>query len=156
MAMVLKIVVLILLAAVAWVDHKTMEIPDELNLALTICGFLSVFTEPELSVVARIVGALCVSIPMYLVIRLVPGAFGGGDVKLTFAMGIYLGWKMVLVGTFLAFLAGGIQAVKLLVSGKAKVGEGAHMAFGPALCLGFSLASLCGNELLGWYLSLFY
>ena len=86
----------------------------------------------------------------------IPGAFGGGDIKLTFVMGLYLGWKKVLLGMFLAVLIGGAEASWLLLTGKVKVGEGAHMAFGPALCLGFILAGWWGDVLVSSYLNLFY
>ena len=155
MNVILSVLVISLLAVIAWIDNKTMEIPDTCNIALIICGMISIFVEPEISVFARLIGAICVSVPMYCVTRLIPEAFGGGDMKLTFAMGLYLGWKMILVGTFLAFLFGGSYAMYLLVSGKVKTGEGAHMAFGPALCLGFFFAEVWGNELLAWYWQLF-
>ena len=156
MRFALHLMIVVLLITAAWIDWKTMEIPDELNAALAVCGICSMFAEPEISVLSRIIGSLCVSVPMYLMIRLIPGSFGGGDVKLTFAMGLCLGWRQVLLGTFLAFLFGGTQAMYLLVSGKARVGEGAHMAFGPALCAGYLIAMVCGDRLLLWYLSLFY
>ena len=152
----LQSIVMILLVVIAWHDHKTMEIPDEYNIALAVCGAVSMFLWKEISLIDRLIGACCISIPMYLVICLIPGAFGGGDVKLTFAIGLYLGWKMTLTGTFLAFLIGGMQAIYLLATGKAKSGEGAHMAFGPALCAGCILAIIWGNRILGWYLGLFY
>ena len=152
----LSVVVIMILAVIAWIDHKTMEIPDTCNLAIGICGVLAMFVNPEISIYARMIGAVCISVPMLIMIHLIPGSFGGGDVKLTFAAGLYLGFRLMLVGTFLAFMIGGCQAMILLVMGKAKVGDGVHMAFGPALCMGFAAAMLVGNELLSWYLNLFW
>ena len=125
---------------IAWTDHKTMMIPDIYSMALAVCGILSIVFHPEIQIQERLIGCFCVSLPMYLVITLIPGSFGGGDVKLTFAMGLYLGWRQMCTGTFLALVIGGMEAVYLLASGKAKAGEGTHMAFGPALCAGFLLA----------------
>ena len=156
MKAILDFIVTILLAIIAWTDHKTMEIPDRWNLALGVCGIAAMFINPEVSILERGIGAFCVSVPMFLLTTWIPGAFGGGDIKLTFAMGLYLGWKFVLLGTFLAILIGGTQAIYLLASRKAKVGEGAHMAFGPALCLGLFLAAHWGTRILSWYLNLFY
>ena len=152
----LHVIVGILLLMIAWTDHKTMMIPDAYSLALIVCGILAIVLQPEITIQERLIGCFCVSLPMYLMIILIPGSFGGGDVKLTFAMGFYLGWKQMYTGTFLALLIGGIEAVYLLASGKAKAGEGAHMAFGPALCAGFLLAMVWGQQLTSWYLGLFF
>ena len=120
MEWVLKIMVVIILALIAWTDWKTMEIPDWMNLSLAVCAVINMFIENNVSVFERVIGAFCVSVPMYLLILRIPAAFGGGDIKLTSAIGLYLGWKKTLTGTFLAFLIGGLQGSYLLVSGKAK------------------------------------
>ncbi len=156
MEMIWNVEFVILMAAIAWIDRKTMEIPDELNFLVIICGVASIWIAPKISMFSRIVGAFLVSVPMVFMIRLIPDSFGGGDVKLVFGAGLCLGWKGLLVGTFFAFLIGGFQAMYLLISGKAKVGEGAHMAFGPALCIGFLIAQFYGDALINWYLHLFY
>ena len=156
MKAILDFVVIVLLIKIAWTDYKTMEIPDKWNVMLGMCGVAAFVVPQELSVLERIMGACCVSVPMYLLTVWIPGAFGGGDIKLTFVMGLYLGWKTVLFGTFIAILFGGMQALGLLVTGKVKMGEGVHMAFGPALCLGFILAHWWGDRMLSWYFGLFY
>ena len=156
MKMGLHFVVAAILLIIAWTDHKTMKIPDFWNLLLLFCGLCSICMGNRITLTERIIGMLIVSVPMYGMICLIPGSFGGGDVKLTFVMGLYLGWKQVLTGTFLAILIGGTQAMYLLATGKAKTGTGAKMAFGPALCLGYGIAMLFGEQLLSRYLGLFY
>ena len=151
----LELSVYCILIIIAWIDCKTMEIPDRWNLLLAVCGVAAMFIKTDPAMSDRIIGACCISIPMYLMICLIPGSFGGGDVKLTFVMGFYLGWKKSLIGAYLACLMGGCRALVLLLSGKVKAGDGAHMAFGPALCMGFILANRYGEELLNWYLGLF-
>lgn len=148
-------IVVILLLVIAYIDFKTMEIPDGLNLTIGVCGLISVWLVPNISVSERLAGALMVSVPMFLICFLIPGAFGGGDIKLMFVMGFYLGWMRFLPGTFLGFLFGGIQALYLLVTHKVKMGEGTHMAFGPALCTGLILSMITGEKLMDWYFRLF-
>ena len=153
---VLKGIVVCLLVMIAVIDFKTMEIPDKLNLALGVCALCSIWMDVDIGLMDRLLGAVCVSLPMFLTCMVIPGAFGGGDIKLVFVMGLYLGWKSLLTGVFLGFLLGGMQALYLLLSGKVKAGKGAHMAFGPALCVGMVIAMFRGKELLGWYFGLFY
>jgi len=154
--MVLSLLIAVVLLYIAVVDAKTMEIPDECSFLLGILAFISIWVEPEISMTDRIIGACCISVPMYMLCLLISNAFGGGDIELTFVMGFYLGWENMLVGMFLAVLVGGMQASNLLIGGKVKAGENAHMAFGPALCVGMIIAMFWGEELLSWYIGRFY
>lgn len=144
-----------ILAVLAWIDHKTMEIPDLLNILLLLCGFAAIFLCPGVSFIERCIGAFCISVPMYLFCLLIPEAFGDGDIFLVSAMGFYLGWRSLLTGMFIGFLVGGTQACYLLASGKAAPGKREHMAFGPALCVGFVAAQYFGTDILRWYFGLF-
>ena len=97
---------------------------------------------PGISLLARLAGALCVSVPMLVLAVLIPGAFGGGDIKLMAACGLFLGWKITLVSTALAILFGGIYGCYLLAAKKAD--RKAHFAFGPFLCIGMAIGLLYG------------
>lgn len=137
--LLLELVTAGLLAVIGWIDGRTMEIPYALSGALAICALADFFLFPGLPVGERLMGMVCVSVPMYTLCMVVKEAFGGGDILLLSIMGFYLGWRALLPGVFLGFLLGGLEAVWLLASGRAKPGEGAHMAFGPALCLGLGM-----------------
>ncbi len=151
----IKILVTILLASIAYIDHKTMKIPNKLNLAIGVCGLLSCIQNTDVTMMDRIIGVLILSAPMYILCMIIPEAFGGGDIKLTAAMGFYLGWKRTLVGAYLSFLLGGVQAIWLLIRKNRKKDATSHMAFGPALCMGMWIAMIKGNELIQWYFELF-
>lgn len=153
--MVLHILMTILLLMIAVTDAKTMEIPDEFIAAMGILAILSIWFIPEITWKDRIIGAFCISVPMYALCILIKDAFGGGDIKLVFVMGFYLGWKQVLTGMFLAVLFGGVQAIYLMIGKNVKAGENAHMAFGPALCLGMTIALFWGNALISRYFEWF-
>lgn len=140
------------LTAVAFVDLDTMEIPDGFVIAAAAVGAVSIFTTPELPLVQRLIGIFCVSVPMFLLTLLIPGAFGGGDIKLAAACGMVLGWKLSLAALFFAVLTGGAQGIFLLATRRASGKD--HFAFGPHLCLGVMLALLCCGALLRWYLGL--
>jgi len=146
----------ILLFAVAWTDFKTMEIPDILFVSLGVCALVSAWAFPEIPVSERLIGAVCVSAPMYFLCLFMKDAFGEGDMLLLLVMGFYLGWKALLAGTFLGFFFGGMEACFLLSTRKVKFGEHARMAFGTALCAGLFLAQFCTQELVDWYMSFFH
>ena len=82
----------------------------------------------------HIIGALCVSVPMFLLCLVIDGAFGGGDIKLMAAAGLFLGWQNTLLAMFFGIVFGGIYGIYLLAAKKA--GKKDHFAFGPFLCVG--------------------
>lgn len=143
-----------ILLVIGWIDQLTMEIPNGLVLALLVCAplFVLLFETPSLP--ARLIGALCVSVPMLLLGLVIPNAFGGGDVKLMAAAGFLLGWKNCLLAMFLAVICGGTVACTLLLTHR--VGRKDTIPFGPYLCLGVAVSLLAGDAILGWYLSLFF
>lgn len=130
-------------------DWRTMEIPDKCHGMILLLGVLDLFLQPDISIVSRLIGAVCISVPMLLVTVVIPDGFGGGDIKLLFAGGFFLGWKRMVVGAFLGFLAGGVYGIFLLVS--KKKGRRDQFAFGPFLCAGMAAAMVVGNPLFDWY-----
>ena len=78
---------------------------------------------------------------------------GGGDVKLSAAVGLWLGVDATLMFLLLAFMAGGIYSAVLLVSG-GKTGKEA-IPFGPFLCAAAFVMVLYAPYLLSFYWNLF-
>ena len=142
-----------ILTAIALIDGETQTIPDRLNLAVAVCGVLALFFMPGVTPAARLIGAACVSVPMFLLCLAVPGGFGGGDIKLMAAAGLFLGWKLTLLSAFLAILGGGAYGAYLLAAKKKARRD--HFAFGPFLCAGMVVALFLGEPILGWYLQFF-
>ncbi len=142
------------LIVIAMIDYDTMEIPDGLVIALGAVAIASAFISPQVSVASRIIGALCVSVPMLLLALLIENAFGGGDIKLMLAAGFMLGWKLTLLATFIGLLTGSIVGVAMLASKKAERGQ--SIPFGPHLCLGILIAMLYGNAIVAAYVRTFF
>ena len=139
-----------ILTVVTFMDMDTMEIEDGCWIAVYILAAAACFTMPETSLISRLIGIVCVSVPMLLLTLAIPGAFGGGDMKLMGACGAFLGWKITLISTVLAVLAGGIWGIWLLI-GKKKDRKD-HFAFGPFLCMGMAVGVLYGEQIISWYL----
>ena len=78
-------------------------------------------------------------------------AMGGGDIKLMTMIGGFLGWKGVILTTFLGSLSGAIIGVLLmLIKGRE---WGSKIPFGPYLALGAFMTLFFGQEIFYWYLS---
>lgn len=142
------------LVRIAWIDHKTMEIPDRLTILPVILAFVTMFLPGGPSFLERGIGALCIAAPMYLICLRIPEAFGDGDIFLIAAMGFYMGWKLLLFGVFSGFVLGGVEACCLLITKKIRWGEGSHIAFCPALCAGLLFALFFGDKVIAWYMGL--
>jgi leader peptidase (prepilin peptidase)/N-methyltransferase len=89
----------------------------------------------------------------FLILHLVsPRGMGFGDVRLSFLLGLLLGWldlRHVFLGVFFGFLLGSIVGVVLLALRRR--GRKDHIPFGPFLAAGAVIAVLFGSSILGWY-----
>ena len=143
-----------LLVVITFIDLKTQEIPNSLNLCLLACGVLSLLILPQITLLSHLIGLVCVSVPMLLISLAAPGAFGMGDVKLMGACGLLLGWEQVLAATLIAIIIGGAQGVFFLATRRKKRKD--HFAFGPALCIGIVAALYAGRLLVASSIMCFF
>lgn len=130
------------LVMITVIDAYTQTIPPVLNIILGVLGLVSILTMPGISVAERVIGFFCISVPMFLIVLLVPGGFGGGDIKMMAASGILLGWKGNLAAFFIGLIIGGVYGAFLLISGKK--GRKEHFAFGPCLSIGIFVSAYAG------------
>lgn len=130
------------LVMITVIDAYTQTIPPVLNIVLGALGLLSILTMSGISVAERVIGFFCISVPMFLIVLLVPGGFGGGDIKMMAASGILLGWKGNLAAFFIGLIIGGVYGAFLLISGKK--GRKEHFAFGPCLSIGIFVSAFAG------------
>lgn len=147
---------LCLLVVVTFIDADTMEIPNSLSIWIAVLGLLSFAFGPTASLpwYDHLIGAVCISVPMFLLAFFVIGSFGLGDVKLMAAAGLFLGWQLVVLATFIGILIGGAYGIYVLAT--KKLGRKEHFAFGPALCIGIALSIFLGDPILSWYSGFFF
>jgi len=151
-----------ILLTVSVIDWDTQEIPDSLLLAAAITGgiwvtaghFSPLFPEAP-GFIAAGLGILAGGLPLLLIDKLViilfkKDGFGYGDVKLMAVCGLYLGVSIMFAAFFFAFIAGGIYATFLLITGRAKRGE--YIAFGPFLCAGVIAAMWFGQGFISLFI----
>lgn len=74
---------------------------------------------------------------------------GFGDVKLSFFMGLFLGYPLIIIADYMAFLTGAVVGVILIMRGKKRLKS--TIAFGPFLVLGVVGAFVWGAQILGWW-----
>lgn len=77
---------------------------------------------------------------------------GGGDLRLGALMGVAVGWPLILVALFLAYISGSLVAAVLLSVGR-KTWK-SSLPFGTFLSLATVFTLFFGNSLLNWYLNI--
>ena len=135
----------LLIAVSAW-DLRYRIIPDRFQAGIALLSFLN-FAPGQL------LGALG-AVP-YLIVALFckrEGGMGGGDIKLMFGAGFFLGARLTVVAAFLGILLGGGFGALLLAAKKAD--RKTRFAFGPFLCIGIAAALFFGERLADWYIGL--
>jgi len=138
------------LIIISFHDLEHGLIPDIITLpgmaaGLAVSLFLSIkFLD---SLIGLLVGG-----GLFLLIAVIwKGGMGGGDVKLGAFVGLFLGWKYTLLAIFIAFFAGAVVGIALIL---AKVrGRRDPIPFGPFISVGALISLLWGEKLIQWYLT---
>ena len=143
-----------LLIVVGFMDWNTLEIDLRVLLAIP-----SALLTDTLTISQRLIGAVCVSIPFFLI-----GEISGavmkrrtgekirgielGDTLLMAASGLLIGPKAVAVAALIGiFLAAACGLAYKRITGESK------FAFGPFLSMGLVIGTLFGNEIVAWYIN---
>lgn len=125
-----------ILIVISFIDIDYRIIPNKLIVFTLAMGVIFSFID-NISFLNGLVGML-IGGGLLLILALVPGALGGGDIKLMFVLGIFLGAKGVLVALFLAFVIASIISLLLLLFKIIKRKD--YIPFGPFLALGTYIA----------------
>lgn len=157
------------LLVLALIDLDTLTLPNSLTQSGLIVGLVlqaivgwsisSSWTGVASQVWSGILGAV-VGIWLFDVITILGSiafgqtVMGGGDAKLAAMMGVWLGWKYLLLASFLACIlgaciGGGAMTLRLL--------KPQHpLPFGPFLALGALLTTFLGEAIVSTYLQIFF
>jgi leader peptidase (prepilin peptidase) / N-methyltransferase len=151
------------LIVITFIDLDFQIIPDRITLPGIPVGLVAgsfLLPDPflratELGYMSSLIGAACgfgfFYAVAFLSLRILKKeGMGGGDIKMMAMVGGFLGWKAVLLTTFLGSLCGAIVGLGLMAfKGKEK---GSLIPFGPFLALGSLVSLFFGQEILIWYL----
>ena len=146
-------VTLALLLILSVVDFDIKEVPHGILLCILALGvllfILSFFPATALTSTLwweHLIGAFAVSLPLFIVMIVTKGGIGGGDIKLTFCLGLILGYKLAFVSFLFGIVLAAIASVVLLLAfGKNRKFALPLVAF---LAVGFLFAVLWGDALI--------
>lgn len=134
-----------LLALISHNDYKRRVIPDRMVFGLFVTGIAAQIFLQEPGLASGLAGALAGSLPLLLIAVVCRGAFGGGDIKLMAAAGIFLGAKLAVTALLMGLFLGGLYGLICLLLKKKGLKD--KFAFGPFLCAGIAGAYFWGEAL---------
>ena len=137
-----------ILFAISVVDIKKQIIPDHLLMIAVVVRigyFVLIEGVGVKSALGLLWNGLAISLPLLCMVLLAEKRWkrellGGGDIKLLFVTGIYLGWERNLWALFIACLIG----IGMGVMQRKKEEKDRYFPFGPALSIGAVCAMLIG------------
>lgn len=136
-------------------DFKYQEVLDAMAFIPAILIFVIKFAVFGVSWQDMAIGAVIGSgffLLQYLVSK---GRWvGGGDIRIGLLMGVILGWELLLVALWIAYIVGAIVSVTLLVVKKKKMKS--QIAFGTFLSVATLVVMVWGEGILSFYLSFLY
>ncbi len=109
-------------------DFEQHVIYDRMLLPFGLLAFPMIFLL-ELPLMNHLIAAFAGGGLLLFLAILTRGGIGGGDIKLIFVLGLWLGTGLLTGTVILGFCLGGIAAVLFLLSGKKKRKE--YLAYGP-------------------------
>lgn len=142
------------LVVISVIDFRTYEIPFGLNVFIFAVAVVNLLVRVFIygdNVLEYVIGMFLVSGIFAFIFKVSGGrAIGFGDVKLMFAAGLFVGWKLIFVAMlFGCFYGSVIHIIRMKVSGKDHV-----LAFGPYLAMGIVTAIWFGEGIVSWYTGL--
>lgn len=141
-----------LLLVIIFIDLDYQIIPNTLVLIFFLWSLLWQIFYPEIPWGDAFLGAALGGGLLLALAIISKGGMGGGDIKLMFAAGFYLGGAMTAVALFVGFFSGALVGIVLMVL-KLKTRKD-YIPFGPFLSGGIMVAYLWGPLLVEGYLRL--
>ncbi len=151
------------LIVITFIDLDFQIIPDRITLAGIPLGFLAgSFLLPDPFARASLLGikssfiGLASGFGLFYIVALVGSAIfkkealGGGDIKMMAMVGATMGWKTVILTTFLGSLTGSVFGIMLMVLRDKN--RTTKLAFGPFLALGTIITLFYGQEIFTLYM----
>jgi prepilin signal peptidase PulO-like enzyme (type II secretory pathway) len=143
------VIVVAAMIAIGVYDLRWSAIPDSFTIALGVGALILMVTRSmpwTEAVIGAVAGGAFFSAQYFLSGK---RWVGSGDIFLGIALGVLLGWRMLGLALFLAYMFGTIMALALLLRKRLKLSSA--IPFGPFLVTGSFLAWQWGEEIVTWY-----
>lgn len=144
------VLVFSLLVVVFSIDLEHKIIPNKLVILLLIWGICWQLVSPERIWLDAVGGAFLGGGFLLLAAVVSRGGMGGGDIKLMFAAGLYMGTALTGLALFLSFIGGALVGLTLIIFGIKTRKD--YIPFGPFLTLGIFVTVLWGSCIMEMYL----
>lgn len=139
--------------ALALIDLEHFRLPDPLTLPSYPVGvvllLVAAIVNSDWWPFERALIGMAALFAFYDVVAFIaPRGMGGGDVKLSGVLGLYLGWlgwAQLAVGAFMAFLVGGVVSIGLVLF--AGAGRKTRVPFGPFMLVGAFIGIFAGHSI---------
>ena len=130
-------------------DLKYGIIPDKIIFPAIVISIFYFLVFNSLSLIPHLISGLgaflfflAISYIFYFFTK--KQSMGGGDIKLSFLLGLFLGFPKIIVSLYLAFLTGGVLSI-ILILWKKKAFSKDSLPFGPFLIFAAILSFFFGN-----------
>jgi leader peptidase (prepilin peptidase)/N-methyltransferase len=148
------------LIVITFIDLDFQIIPDRITLVWIPVGLLAgslILPDPfmrneALGWQSSVIGAASGFGLFFTVALLSRGGMGGGDIKMMSMVGAFMGWRAVLLTTFVGSLLGSLIGL-FLMAYKGK-GRKTKIPFGPFLACGALISLFLGQEIIRWYIGI--
>jgi leader peptidase (prepilin peptidase)/N-methyltransferase len=150
-SLLIKIIILnCYLIVITFIDYDHQLILDRVLLWFSISGVAINLWTNSVNIWDMLFASLLGGGLLLLIAVVSHGGMGGGDIKFAAALGLWLGWKYLLLALLLSFVLGGAGGLLLLIL-KIKNRKD-FIPFGPFIALGALISMLYGSKILTWYL----
>jgi leader peptidase (prepilin peptidase)/N-methyltransferase len=145
------------LIAIAAIDLEHFIIPNRIVYpvgfaSVALLAFAAAIEHRWTPFGRSLLGGLAAFTFFLLLHLLVPRGMGFGDVRLSFLLGLFLGWlgwREVFGGLFAGFFLGAVLGMLLIASGIKSRRD--HIPFGPFLAAGTMIFVLFGDQIVSWW-----
>jgi len=144
--------------ALAFIDHATGYLPDDITLPLMWAGLLLNAFGTFVPLFDAVIGAAAGYLSLWLIYwayRLATGkeGMGFGDFKMNAAIGAFIGWKLLPLVILVSSVVGLAFGVLQMVAARRGWDAAFRFHFGPYLAIAAIVAMFWGQPIMRWYLA---
>jgi leader peptidase (prepilin peptidase)/N-methyltransferase len=144
--------------ALAFIDHATGYLPDDITLPLMWAGLLANAFGTFVPLFDAVIGAAAGYLSLWLIYwayRLATGkeGMGFGDFKMNAAIGAFVGWQLLPLVILLSSVVGLAFGVLQMFAARRGWDAAFRFHFGPYLAIAAIVAMFWGQPIMRWYLA---